>query len=72
MPAHGTAAVGVITHLDLAADNAAYTAQLTAGWPRRRGPRPYAGRREQGRPAGVKLSVTAKDLKGSGLVAPSC
>lgn len=66
VPAHGTAAVGVITHLDLAADNAAYTAQLTAGGPdgavRARTP---VGVNKEGRR--VKLSVTAKDLKGSGL-----
>ncbi|MFJ5216940.1 S8 family serine peptidase [Streptomyces sp. NPDC088354] len=66
VPAHGTATVGVVTHLDLAADNAAYTGQLTAA-----GPdgavlaRTPIGVNKEGRR--VKLSVTAKDRKGSGL-----
>ncbi|MFE4546591.1 S8 family serine peptidase [Streptomyces sp. NPDC056785] len=66
VPAHGTATVGVITHLDRAADNAAYTSQLTATGPdgtvRTRTP---VGVNKEGRR--VKLSVTAKDRKGGGL-----
>ncbi|MGV9703090.1 S8 family serine peptidase [Streptomyces sp. NPDC003483] len=66
VPAHGTATVGVITHLDRAADNAAYTSQLTATGPdgtvRARTP---VGVNKEGRR--VKLSVTAKDRKGGGL-----
>ncbi|MFC5203689.1 S8 family serine peptidase [Streptomyces kaempferi] len=66
VPAHGTATVGVITHLDRAADNAAYTSQLTATGPdgtvRARTP---VGVNKEGRR--VKLSVTAKDRKGEGL-----
>ncbi|MEU6342895.1 S8 family serine peptidase [Streptomyces sp. NPDC046977] len=66
VPAHGTATVGVVTHLDLAADNAAYTSQLTATGPdgvvRARTP---VGVNKEGRR--VKLSVTAKDRKGHGL-----
>ncbi|MFF7679048.1 S8 family serine peptidase [Actinacidiphila glaucinigra] len=66
VPAHGTATVGVVTHLDLAADNAAYTGQLTAA-----GPdgavlaRTPIGVNKEGRR--VKLSVTAKDRKHAGL-----
>ncbi|MGW2353781.1 S8 family serine peptidase [Actinacidiphila glaucinigra] len=66
VPAHGTATVGVVTHLDLAADNAAYTGQLTAA-----GPdgavlaRTPIGVNKEGQR--VKLSVTAKDRKGAGL-----
>ncbi|MCX4572067.1 S8 family serine peptidase [Streptomyces sp. NBC_01571] len=66
VPAHGTVAVGVITHLDQAADNAAYTSQLTATGPdgtvRARTP---VGVNKEGRR--VKLSVTAKDRKAEGL-----
>ncbi|MFE3269336.1 S8 family serine peptidase [Streptomyces sp. NPDC059215] len=66
VPAHGTATVGVITHLDRATDNAAYTSQLTATGPdgtvRARTP---VGVNKEGRR--VKLSVTAKDRKGGGL-----
>ncbi|WP_406259794.1 S8 family serine peptidase [Actinacidiphila glaucinigra] len=66
VPAHGTATVGVITHLDLAADNAAYTGQLTAtgidGAVLARTP---IGVNKEGRR--VKLSVTAKDRKHAGL-----
>lgn len=66
VPAHGTATVGVLTHVDLAADNAAYTSQLTAT-----GPdgavlaRTPVGVNKEGRR--VKLSVTAKDREGGGL-----
>ncbi|MFJ5272745.1 S8 family serine peptidase [Streptomyces sp. NPDC088358] len=66
VPAHGTATVGVLTHLDQAADNGAYTSQLTAS-----GPggtvlaRTPVGVNKEGRR--VKLSVTAKDRKGKGL-----
>lgn len=66
VPAHGTATVGVVTHLDLAADNGAYTSQLTATGPdgavRARTP---VGVNKEGRR--VKLSVTSKDRKGAGL-----
>ncbi|MFD3451713.1 S8 family serine peptidase [Streptomyces sp. NPDC058691] len=66
VPAHGAATVGVITHLDLAADNAAYTSQLTATGPdgavRARTP---VGVNKEGRR--VKLSLTSKDRKGGGL-----
>ncbi|MFF3559944.1 S8 family serine peptidase [Streptomyces sp. NPDC002574] len=66
VPAHGTATVGVITHLDLAADNAAYTSQLTAAGPdgavRARTP---IGVNKEGRR--VTLSVTSKDRRGAGL-----
>ncbi|MFF0400121.1 S8 family serine peptidase [Streptomyces sp. NPDC005248] len=66
VPAHGIATVGVITHLDRAADNGAYTSQLTAtgsdGTVRARTP---VGVNKEGRR--VKLSVSAKDRKGSAL-----
>ncbi|WP_371798464.1 S8 family serine peptidase [Streptomyces sp. NBC_01707] len=66
VPAHGTATVGVITHLDQAADNGAYTSQLTAtgsdGTVRARTP---VGVNKEGRR--VKLSVSAKDRKGGAL-----
>ncbi|MEU9384963.1 S8 family serine peptidase, partial [Streptomyces sp. NPDC048279] len=66
VPAHGSAAVGVVTHLDLAADDAAYTSRLTAT-----GPdgavlaRTPVGVNKVGRR--VSLSVDSKDRKGAGL-----
>lgn len=66
VPAHGTAAVGVISHLDQAADEAAYTSQLTAtdpdGTVRARIP---VGVNKVGKR--VSLSVTARDRKGGAL-----
>ncbi|MFF0143200.1 S8 family serine peptidase [Streptomyces sp. NPDC005227] len=66
VPAHGTATVGVISHLDQAADEAAYTSQLTAtdhdGTVRARIP---VGVNKVGKR--LSLSVTAKDRKGAPL-----
>ncbi|MFF9373204.1 S8 family serine peptidase [Streptomyces griseoluteus] len=66
VPAHGTATVGVISHLDLAAEDAAYTSQLTAsstdGAVSARTP---VGVNKVGKRA--KLSVTAKDRAGAPL-----
>ncbi|MGW3853055.1 S8 family serine peptidase, partial [Streptomyces fagopyri] len=66
VPVNGTATVGVITHLDRAADNGAYTSQLAAtnpgGTVLARTP---VGVNKEGQR--VKLSVTAKDRGAKGL-----
>ncbi|WP_351231455.1 S8 family serine peptidase [Streptomyces sp. NPDC002133] len=66
VPAHGTAVVGVITHLDAADDDAAYSSRLTAtgadGTVLTRTP---VGVNKEGRR--VTLSVTAKDRHGAAL-----
>ncbi|MEV7992147.1 S8 family serine peptidase [Streptomyces sp. NPDC086077] len=66
VPAHGTASVGVITHLDAAEDNAAYAALLVAsgadGTALTRTP---VGVNKEGRR--VTLTVTAKDRQGKAL-----
>ncbi|MFI9041078.1 S8 family serine peptidase [Streptomyces sp. NPDC053726] len=66
VPAHGTATVGVITHLDAAENNAAYSSRLTAtgadGTVLTRTP---VGVNKEGRR--VTLSVTAKDRRGAAL-----
>ncbi|MGW2939368.1 S8 family serine peptidase [Streptomyces sp. NPDC001156] len=66
VPAHGTATIGVITHLDAAQDNAAYSGLLTAtgadGTVLTRTP---VGVNKEGRR--VTLSVTAKDRHGAAL-----
>ncbi|MCX5316530.1 S8 family serine peptidase [Streptomyces sp. NBC_00154] len=66
VPARGTATVGVITHLDAAEDNAAYSSRLTAtradGTVLTRTP---VGVNKEGRR--VTLSVTAKDRHGDAL-----
>ncbi|MED7825097.1 S8 family serine peptidase [Streptomyces chiangmaiensis] len=66
VPAHGTAAVGVITHLDAAQDNAAYSSRLTAtGADGAVLTRTSVGLNKEGRR--VTLSVTAKDRRGAAL-----
>ncbi|MET8331596.1 S8 family serine peptidase [Streptomyces sp. NPDC005181] len=66
VPAHGTATVGVITHLDAAQDNAAYSDRLVAtgadGTVLTRSP---VGVNKEGQRA--TLSVTAKDRRGAAL-----
>ncbi|WP_329166259.1 S8 family serine peptidase [Streptomyces sp. NBC_01717] len=66
VPAHGTSAVGVITHLDAAEDNSAYSSRLTAtgadGSVLTRTP---VGVNKEGHR--VTLSVTAKDRHGAAL-----
>ncbi|MEU6519930.1 S8 family serine peptidase [Streptomyces sp. NPDC046978] len=66
VPAHGTATVGVISHLDAAADNAAYSSRLTAaGSDGTVLARTSVGLNKEGRR--VTLSVTAKDRRGAAL-----
>ncbi|MFJ3140420.1 S8 family serine peptidase [Streptomyces sp. NPDC086843] len=66
VPAHGTATVGVITHLDAAQDEGAYTSLLTAsGADGTVLTRTTVGVHKEGQR--VKLSVTAKDRHGAPL-----
>ncbi|MEU4092854.1 S8 family serine peptidase [Streptomyces sp. NPDC026673] len=66
VPAHGTATVGVITHLDAAEDNGAYATRLVAtatdGTPLAR---TSVGVNKEGRR--VNLTVTSKDRNGKAL-----
>ncbi|MEU3619065.1 S8 family serine peptidase [Streptomyces sp. NPDC006872] len=66
VPAHGTAVVGVITHLDAAEDNAAYAGRLTAtGADGTVLTHTLVGVNKEGRR--VTLSVAAKDRHGAAL-----
>ncbi|MFE2543040.1 S8 family serine peptidase [Actinacidiphila glaucinigra] len=66
VPAHGTASVGVITHLDAAEDNGAYTTRLVAtGADGTALARTTVGVNKEGRR--VNLTVTAKDRHGKAL-----
>ncbi len=66
VPAHGTRTVGVISHLDAAADNAAYSSRLTAaGSDGTVLARTSVGLNKEGQR--VTLSVTAKDRRGAAL-----
>jgi subtilisin family serine protease len=66
VPAHGTATAGVLSHLEKAVEDAGYSAVLTATGPdgvlRTHTPVGVSKQSER-----VKLSVTAKDRRGSGL-----
>jgi subtilisin family serine protease len=66
VPAHGTGTVGVLAHLDAAADDAGYSAVLTASGPDGvlRTHTPIGVNKQSQR---VKLSVRAKDRHGSAL-----
>jgi subtilisin family serine protease len=66
VPAHGTATAGVLSHLDTAADDAGYSAVLTATGPDGvlRTHTPIGVNKQSQR---VKLSVAAKDRRGSAL-----
>ncbi|MDX3355351.1 S8 family serine peptidase [Streptomyces sp. ME01-24h] len=66
VPAHGTASVGVITHLDAAEDNGAYTTRLVAtGADGTALARTSVGVNKEGQRA--NLTVTAKDRHGKAL-----
>ncbi|MEU0187099.1 S8 family serine peptidase [Streptomyces sp. NPDC006207] len=66
VPAHGTASVGVITHLDAAEDNGAYSTRLVAtGADGTALARTTVGVNKEGRR--VNLTVTAKDRHGKAL-----
>ncbi len=66
VPAHGTATVGVVSHLDLAADDAGYSSVVNAtdssGVLRAHTPIGVSKQSQR-----VKLSVRAKDRRGAGL-----
>jgi subtilisin family serine protease len=66
VPAHGTGTVGLLAHLDAAADDAGYSAVLTASGPDGvlRTHTPIGVSKQSQR---VKLSVTSKDRRGSAL-----
>lgn len=64
VPAHGTATVGVQGHLDLAVEDAGYSAMLTATGPAGELHTPVGLSKQSER---VNLAVNAKDRRGSGL-----